>query len=119
MADGSSGVGACAAVSVLGVEPNDPAPDLFERTPDGKYLMVAFRGPAPVSVPHSSQGSCPGVGVVELQANGKFGRLIEVLRTTNTVSDSVVVSLPNGPGDPIAYVGSERSDIHGTIVVPK
>jgi len=27
---------------------NDPAPDLFEATPDGKYMMIAFRGPAPV-----------------------------------------------------------------------
>jgi len=27
---------------------NDPTPDLFEATPDGKYMMVAFRGPFPV-----------------------------------------------------------------------
>lgn len=45
---------------------NDPAPDLFEATPDGKYLMVAFRGPVPVSVNHASQGSCPGVGIVQV-----------------------------------------------------
>eukprot|EP00977_Amphora_coffeiformis_P014490 scaffold4060_cov190-Amphora_coffeaeformis.AAC.24 len=45
---------------------NDPAPDLFEITPDGKFFAVAFRGPVPVSVPHSAQGSCPGVGLIEI-----------------------------------------------------
>ena len=64
--DGKSGMsgpaGPCFARSVLddgGLPLNDPAPDLLEATPDGKYLMVAFRGPAPVSVTHSAQGSCP------------------------------------------------------------
>lgn len=64
--DGKSGMsgpaGPCFARSVLddgGLPLNDPAPDLLEATPDGKYLMVAFRGPAPVSVSHSAQGSCP------------------------------------------------------------
>jgi len=64
--DGKSGMsgpaGPCFARSVLddGRLPlNDPAPDLLEATPDGKYLMVAFCGPAPVSVTHSAQGSCP------------------------------------------------------------
>ena len=64
--DGKSGLsgptGPCFARSVLddgGLPSNDPAPDLLDATPDGKYLMVAFRGPAPVSVSHSAQGSCP------------------------------------------------------------
>ena len=49
-----------------GLPLNDPAPDLFEITPDGKYFVVAFRGPVPVSVPHGAQGSCPGVGLIEI-----------------------------------------------------
>ena len=40
---------------------------LLEITPNGKFLMIAFRGPVPVSVPHSAQGSCPGVGIVRLK----------------------------------------------------
>lgn len=118
--DGRTGIpGACAAKSVMddsGLPSNDPAPDLFEHTPDGKYLMVALRGPAPVSVSHGAQGSCPGVGVVELTEGGTSGKLVAVLRTTNTVPDQVAtVSAPGG----YAYAGSERSDVHGAIVVAK
>jgi hypothetical protein len=50
---------------------NDPAPDLMEPTPDGKLLMVALRGPVPVTVNHGSQGSCPGVGIVEVTEGKK------------------------------------------------
>ena len=64
--DGKSGrsgpSGPCFTKSVLddaGLPLNDPAPDLMEFTPDGKYLAVGFRGPVPVSVAHTAQGSCP------------------------------------------------------------
>ena len=112
-----NGQGGCAARSVSddpGLPGNDPAPDLLERTPDGKYLMIALRGPAPVSVQHSAQGSCPGVGIVELREDGSTGALVDVLRTTNTV-DTAPASAPNGH----AYQGLERSDVHGAIVVSK
>ena len=61
--------GPCFERSVLddaGLPLNDPAPDLVEITPDGKYFVMALRGPVPVSVPHGAQGSCPGVGIVEI-----------------------------------------------------
>jgi hypothetical protein len=112
-----NGFGACMAKSVSDdpmLEPNDPAPDLLERTPDGKYLMIAFRGPAPVSVIHSAQGSCPGVGIVELTEGGASGRLVGVLRSSNEV-DNASVSAPGGH----VYTGAERSDVHGAIVVEK
>jgi hypothetical protein len=83
----------------------DPAPDLVEITPDGKYFMIAFRGPAPVSVPHGAQGSCPGVGIVEITEKGNAGRLVDVLRTTNTVDDHVPTSIPGGH----LYTGKERA----------
>lgn len=118
--DGKSGrsgpAGPCFARSVLddgGLPLNDPTPDLMEATPDGKYLMVAFRGPAPVSVTHSAQGSCPGVGIIELTEGGKMGKLVDVLRATNTVTDSVTVA----PGGGHSYSGSERGDVHGATVV--
>lgn len=64
--DGESGrsgpAAACRKRSVLddgGLPLNDPSPDLMEFTPDGKYLAIAFRGPVPVSVSHTAQGSCP------------------------------------------------------------
>ena len=45
--------------------------------------------------------------------NGKRGKLVDVLRTTNTVDNVVGYSVPNGH----QYVGAERSDIHGAMVI--
>lgn len=118
-ADGlGSGFGPCLSKSVTDdadLPLNDPAPDLMDNTPDGKYLVIALRGPAPVSVKHSAQGSCPGVGVVELPGQtGGSPRLAAVLRTTNTIDDSPA-SAPGGH----QYSGAERSDVHGVTVVRK
>ena len=93
---------------------NDPAPDLLEPTPDGKYLVVALRGPVPVSVTHAAQGSCPGVGIIELLDDGASGRLAGVLRSTNTIDNSPV-SAPGGQ----AYIGTEHSDVHGVAIRQK
>ena len=112
--DGTGGPGACAAASVgddPGLPDNDPAPDLMDRTPDGRYLVVALRGPVPVSVTHSAQGSCPGVGMIELLEGGATGRLVGVLRSSNTI-DTAPVSAPGGH----AYGGAEHSDPHGAAV---
>lgn len=117
-ADGQGNdLGACAAASVtddVGLPSNDPAPDLLEATPDGKYLVVALRGPVPVSVTHAAQGSCPGVGIIELLDEGATGRLVGVLRTTNTV-DTAPASAPGG----YPYAGTEHSDVHGAAVRQK
>ena len=112
-----NGLGACAAVSVTddnALPGNDPAPDLLEPTPDGKYLVVALRGPVPVSVTHAAQGSCPGVGIIELLDDGASGRLVGVLRSTNTIDNSPV-SAPGGQ----AYTGAEHSDVHGVAIRKK
>jgi len=117
-ADGQgNGLGGCAAASVgddAGLPSNDPTPDLMDTTPDGKYLVVALRGPTPVSVTHVAQGSCPGVGIIELTNGGASGRLAGVLSTTNTV-DTSPVSAPGGH----AYTGAEHSDIHGASIRKK
>ncbi len=58
----SGATGACFERSVVDdadLPLNDPAPDLMEFTPDGQYLAIAFRGPVPVTVAHTAQGSCP------------------------------------------------------------
>ena len=110
--DGSGGDGACAAVSVTddpALPTNDPAPDLMGLTPDGKYIVVALRGPAPVTVLHGAQGSCPGVGMIELTDGGKSGKLVSVLRTTNTTDDAPYDTFSGG----VQYTGSEHSDVHG------
>ncbi|MEK9711732.1 MAG: hypothetical protein VW258_04120 [Thalassolituus sp.] len=117
-ADGQgNGTGPCMDYSVSddsGLPANDPAPDLMEITPDGRYFMVALRGPTPVSVTHSAQGSCPGVGIIEITDNGRSGRLAGVLRSSNTV-DTAPVSAAGGH----AYTGTERSDPHAATVIAK
>ena len=113
--------GACSARAVPDYNAtynNDPAPDLFDITPDGKYFAIAFRGPAPVTVKHTAQGSCPGVGIVEISDDGSSGRLVDVLRTTNTVPDDIIVN-PTLIKGGVSYDGDERSDVHGAIVVFK
>ncbi|MEM1368837.1 MAG: hypothetical protein AAGG02_12640 [Cyanobacteria bacterium P01_H01_bin.15] len=114
-ADGQgNGLGPCQTVSVSddpNLPGNDPAPDLLEPTPDGKYLVVALRGPIPVSVNHAAQGSCPGVGIIELTEGRASGRLVTILRSTNTV-DTSPGSAPGG----YDYQGTEHSDIHGAAV---
>lgn len=115
-ADGQgNGTGACEIASVnddSSLPLNDAAPDLFERSSDGRYLMLALRGPAPVSVNHSAQGSCPGVGVVEIIDDGASGRLATVLRTTNSIDNAAVLAPGGHP-----YEGVERSDVHGAAVI--
>ncbi len=104
------GVGPCATASVTDdptLPQNDPAPDLISRSPNDDYLFVALRGPAPVTANHAAQGSCPGVGVIELEQGGKSGKLAGVIRTTNTVDTA-----PGAPPGGHAYTGQERSDVH-------
>ena len=62
---------------------NDPSPDLVETTSNGKFLAVGFCVPAPVTFSHTTQGSCPGVGIVQLLENDK------VLRTTDITPNNI------------------------------
>lgn len=95
---------------------NNPGADFVAATPDGKYLMLSLRGPAPVSATHSAQGSCPGVGIVELKDGGASGALVGVLRATNEIEDTMGVITPPGG---LPYSGLERSDVHDVVVVKK
>ncbi len=63
---------------------DDPAPDLVDIAPDGSRLIVAFRGPHPVTVKHAALGSCPGFGVVTLDDDRMTGALTHVFRTVVT-----------------------------------
>lgn len=109
--------GACAAASVPDFAlKNDPSSDLSATSPNQKYVFLAMRGPAPTTFGHSSQGSCPGVGVVKLGKRGRHGRLVRVLPTTNKTPDALLtLEFPGGT----PYSGKERSDIHGVMIVVK
>lgn len=60
---------------------DDPAPDLVDISPDGRRIIVSFRGPHPITVKHAALGSCPGFGVVTLEGDGSTGTLTHVFRT--------------------------------------
>ena len=61
---------------------DDPAPDLVDITPDGRMIVVSFRGSNPITVKHAALGSCPGFGVVTLSGDGgSSGVLTHVFRT--------------------------------------
>ena len=54
---------------------------MLDIDPKGKRTYVALRGPFPLSVTHAAVGSCPGLGIVELQKDGRSGILAKVLPT--------------------------------------
>jgi hypothetical protein len=55
----------------------DPAPDLMDVSPDGQYVFVGLRGPAPLTgndkTVNNAKGTIPGVGVIHVDADGKVG----------------------------------------------
>ena len=58
---------------------DDPAPDLFDESPDGDFMFASLRGPNP-STGHEAFGSTPGVGVIRVRLGGLRGRLTGVAR---------------------------------------
>jgi hypothetical protein len=58
---------------------DDPAPDLFDGDPRGRYVFASLRGPNPSSG-HEAFGSTPGVGVIRVTRDGRAGRLVGVAR---------------------------------------
>ena len=57
----------------------DPAPDLFDLSPDGRFMFASLRGPNPASG-HEAFGSTPGVGVIDVRRSGRDGALVGVAR---------------------------------------
>lgn len=55
----------------------DPAPDLMDVAPDGQYVFVGLRGPAPLTGNdknvNNAKGTIPGVGVIHVDGGGKVG----------------------------------------------
>ena len=58
---------------------SDPAPDLFDLSPDGEFMFSSLRGPNPATG-HEAFGSTPGVGVINVTRGGRSGRLVGVAR---------------------------------------
>jgi hypothetical protein len=80
----------------------DPAPDLMDVAPDGQYVFVGLRGPAPLSgndkTANNAKGTIPGVGVIHVDAEGKVGHYKGQAAITNMKD------------------GKETADTHGIAV---
>ena len=91
--------------SLVGPVSNDPAPDLLDISPDGKFIFMSLRGPNPLTgnnpAFNNSVGSTPGVGIIRVQEGGKRGRFIARLPISRIVG------------------GVERADPHGLRVLVK
>lgn len=65
---------------------NDPTPDLADLSagegPKGDRIYVALRGPFPLTVSHAADGSCPGLGIIDLSPNRRSGNLTAVMETS-------------------------------------
>ena len=93
--NGRGGDGPCADFSVTddpGLPVNDPAPDLMDTTPDGKYMVVALRGPVPASVLHAATTKTPvpeSVSACDTSSMLRNGRIVNVsARSSPTVVGS-------------------------------
>jgi hypothetical protein len=87
----------------LATEANgDPAPDLMDVAPDGQYVFVGLRGPAPLTgndkTVNNAKGTIPGVGVVHVDAGGRVGHYKGQAAITNMKD------------------GKETADTHGIAV---
>jgi hypothetical protein len=71
-------------VSLNGELNTNAAPDIAAMAPAGDRIFVALRGPLPLSGdPHNATGDTPGLGVIELSAGGRSGRLAAIVRIAN------------------------------------
>ena len=73
-------------------ESSDPAPDLLDISPDSRWVFAALRGPNPLTanVPsvNNAVGNTPGVGVIQVRENGRWGTLSAVARISRMVNNA-------------------------------
>ena len=71
-------------VALNGALTDNAAPDLVDRSPDGRLLLVALRGPTPLTGdPHNATGSTPGLGIIRVEAGGAQGELVAIAPVSN------------------------------------
>lgn len=77
-------------IDLVGGLSSDPAPDLLDISPDGKWVFATFRGPVPLTanVPdvNNAVGSTPGLGLVRVMGNGRDGDLRAIIPITHIVN---------------------------------
>lgn len=112
--DTSNGNIKAGTITLAGDVSNDPAPDLMDAAPDGSYVFVALRGPAPLTGNHkdanNAVGSTPGVGVIKVEGGGKSGKLVSIAPISRMVEEK------DKDGN---MVKKEKADPHGIQVRKK
>lgn len=87
-------------VTLESSDSDNPTPDLGVLSPNGNRIYLSMRGPNPLSGDHHvATGAVPGLGVVEVDQDGRSGELIAVIPITN----------PDPAGD-------EQADSHGIAI---
>jgi hypothetical protein len=77
-------------IDLVGPASADPAPDLVDINPAGNRLFVSLRGSVPLTGdPHSSKGTTPGLGIIELREGGRTGAVKAIARISNVGTDGV------------------------------
>jgi hypothetical protein len=83
--------------ALTGALSDDPSPDLLDAAPGGERVYVSLRGSLPLSGdPHASTGSTPGVGVIDVEAGGRRGKLRAIARIANVDATGVDRADPHG-----------------------
>ncbi|MDF5752478.1 hypothetical protein [Spongiactinospora sp. TRM90649] len=68
----------------------DPTVDLFAVSPDARWIFASTRGPNPLSGdPHSSQGTDPGLLIIEVTAGGRSGKVRGLVPISNVDAGGV------------------------------
>jgi len=90
------------SIDLTNEQNRDPAPDLMDVAPDGQYVFVGLRGPAPLTgndkTANNAKGTIPGVGVIQVDGGGKTGHYKGQAAITNMKD------------------GKETADTHGIAV---
>ncbi len=100
--------------SLVGKHSADPAPDLMDLSPDGRYAFISLRGPCPLTANvagvNNAVGATPGVAVVKVKHGGLNGRL-KGIAPINRLDHTITSCAPAG-----APASNNRADPHGIIV---
>jgi DNA-binding beta-propeller fold protein YncE len=77
----------------------DPAPDLMEISPDGGWVFLALRGPAPLTANNpdvnNAVGATPGLGVLRVAGEGATGELVGLAPISHPGADGELAD-PHG-----------------------
>jgi hypothetical protein len=77
----------------------DVAPDLMAISPEGQRVFMTLRGPKPLTgnAPdiNNAVGSTPGIGILQVKGNGRWGVLQAIVPISHVV-DGVEVADPHG-----------------------